>query len=289
MRHLCTLSDNNYLLKGLVLYESLIKNAGDFTLHYLCLDDLAYQKLKSLNLENLVIYNLNDYLTTDNELLTTKNELKYDEFCWSLASYFTMKLLNNLDSVLYCDSDLYFYNDLDTIYDEIGDKSIGLIRHRHTFYGSSVGDFNVGIVYFKNDSIGNESINYWWSLNKTKNHEYYRSHGTCGDQKYLELFLPKYEKELCVIDEKLGHGAPFNFHLYDYSNFTDENKEFIYNGKPQKLIFVHFMKFKPNFDKNNYEATNEPNNQEFMKYQQIKSLYDDYFNETIKTYKKYYI
>ena len=60
-------------------------------------------------------------------------------------------------------------------------------------------------------------------------------------------------------------------------------------GKPQKLIFVHFMKFKPNFDKNNYEATNEPNNQEFMKYQQIKSLYDDYFNETIKTYKKYYI
>jgi hypothetical protein len=39
----------------------------------------------------------------------------------------------------------------------------------------------------------------------------------------------------------------------------------------------------------NYEATNEPNNQEFMKYQQIKSLYDDYFNETIKTYKKYYI
>ena len=47
----CTLSDYNYLLKGLVLYDSLEKhNKEDFRLYYLCLDQKTYDKLKELNL-----------------------------------------------------------------------------------------------------------------------------------------------------------------------------------------------------------------------------------------------
>ena len=124
-------------------------------------------------------------------------------------------------------------------------------------------------------------------MNKNKSHEYYKEYGTCGDQKYLELFVPKYGDKLCIIDETVGHGAPFNFQLYDYSSFTSDDKIIIYDNKKQRLSFIHFMKFKPNFNNGTYDATNEPHNQPFMVYPQIKELYDDYYNKSLETNKKY--
>ena len=37
MKNICTVSDNNYLIKGLTLYESLKESSKDFILHYLCI------------------------------------------------------------------------------------------------------------------------------------------------------------------------------------------------------------------------------------------------------------
>lgn len=286
-RHICTLSDKNYILQGINLYESLITHNKDIILHYLCLDNFILEFLTRQNLPNLKIYDLKDYLDNDEELKNTKNTIEYNRFCWGLASYFCKELLKEYDNILYTDSDIYFYQSLKEIYEEIGNKSIGIIRHRHVEYGSRCGEFNVGIVYFKSDKNGKNCVNFWWDLNKNKTHQYFKTHGHAGDQKYLELFPKLYDKDLCIIENKVGHGAPFNFHLYDYKKFSLTNKKILYKQKEQKISFIHFMKFLPNFINKTYSPTNEPFNQDFMKIKQVKEIYDEYFELLCKTKIKY--
>ena len=45
MINLTTVSDYNYLTKGISLYESLLNSSNDFTLHYLCIDDKSYDNI----------------------------------------------------------------------------------------------------------------------------------------------------------------------------------------------------------------------------------------------------
>jgi hypothetical protein len=55
----------------------------------------------------------------------------------------------------YIDSDIFFYQDIDIVYQEIGNKSVGIIAHRHNSVGSDRdGAYNVGVVYFKNNEMG---------------------------------------------------------------------------------------------------------------------------------------
>lgn len=285
MKHICTLSDKNYLLQGLSLYESLNKYSSDFTLHYLCIDDLSFNKLNTLNLPNLIPHSIKNLLNSDDEL----NQLFYGDyryFCWSLASYFTNKLLSEYDSILYCDSDIYFYDNIETLYDKFGNKDVGIFRHRQFQYheNRSEGAYNVGVVYFKNTKKGNE-ISFWWKdavINKK-----YPELSTCGDQKYLDNFQKMCDEAEIFIDGDIGHGAPWQWQLYDYREFI-ETGNIIWGGETQKLIFSHFSQFSPNFQNNTYIPSKIHHIYTPLKmYDDVPSLkmiYQDYF-ETIKKQK----
>jgi hypothetical protein len=286
MRTFCTLSDNNYLLKGLTLYHSLKEHEEDFKLHYLCIDDTIYDKLISLNIDDIIPYKLSDLMKYDGKLSKTKENMKYSDFCFSLASYFSNYILrNNKQNVYYLDSDLFFYRDLDIIEEEINGKSIGIIRHRHVERGHYVGEYNVGLVYFKYNDIGIGCSNQWWEwvINPTNKH--YKEYGTCGDQKYLELFDIYYNGNISVIENNSSQVAPYNFDRVDWSPFTKTNRKVIYKGKKHDLTFCHFMQFKPK--PNGYDATGEPNNQKFLNIDSVKFLYDEYYNKTMEIKNKY--
>lgn len=289
MKNFCTLSDSNYLIKGLTMYDSLVNTQCDFMLHYLCLDIESFNKLIDLNLESIKPYNLDDLIEGDINLQSARNKLTYRDFCFALASYFSKYLLEKeLDSILYMDSDLFFYNDLDLVYNEIRERSVGIIRHRHVERGHFVGEYNVGIVYFKNDQEGRFCCTRWWELVSDPSNKYAQVYGTCGDQKYLELFdsfIP--EDSICVIDEESSHVAPFNFNLYDFSKFSPGDRVVGYKGKTHKITLCHFMKFKPVFESNTYFPTDEPHNQRFMDIPAVKFLYDEYFLSSFNTTKKY--
>ena len=62
MKNICTVSDNNYLIKGLTLYESLKESSKDFILHYLCIDDTSFNKLIQFESETLKVWNINKLL-----------------------------------------------------------------------------------------------------------------------------------------------------------------------------------------------------------------------------------
>ena len=88
MKNICTVSDSNYLTKGLALYESLKHNTENIVLHYLCIDESAYNKLKQFESNSLKVYSVNDYINNDSALLDL-NKRDYKYFCWALASYVT--------------------------------------------------------------------------------------------------------------------------------------------------------------------------------------------------------
>jgi len=301
MKSFCTLSDINFLPYGLALYNSISNNLDcDFKLYYLCTDDKCYQKLKSLKINNIVVIALSDLESKDRKLLAAKNnQPSYEavnvasktngqasavQYFWCLSPYLSWYILDKYDvnDVLYVDSDVYFFHDINKIYDEIHNKSVGIVRHRIN-YNPAVGEYNVGIVYFKNDLTGYQCAEWWKDCLLTTDHEYYKTHGICGDQKYLELFEPIFgHDKVCVIDKKVGHLAPWNFMNHGYV----DNK-ITWQGALQDLVYCHFSNFKPNYDLQVYEAAPRHGlNAQYKLPLPIKNLYDKYFKATNETRKK---
>ena len=287
MYHCCTLSDYNYLLKGLVLYDSLEKyTKEDFVLYYFCLDNETYNKLNELNLKHIIPINLKDLEYDHLELQNIKKQITYQNYCFTLSSYFCWYLLEHcmLQDILYIDSDIVFYDSLKKIFDTVKDKSIGLIRHRHVSYGHYVGYYNVGIIYFDNKE-GLKCCEFWKDLMLNPNNEYSKEYGTWGDKKYLELFEKKFDGVKIIDENGIGYFAPYNLDLYSYENFSINDKKIIWNGKEEKIIFNHFIKFKPDFENDTYvpvETLQEWN--KLSKIKEVVEIYNEYFelNKEIK-------
>ena len=241
MRIYSTLSDKNYVDQGRALFQSLSSESSEpFVLYYLCLDDETFDFF--LGHDSRVIPVKLDEVESGNEKLANfKNTKPYNEYCWALASTLCLHLLeeHEVDSVLYIDSDIYFYADPKLLFDEIQDKSVGIIRHRHNTSLSVDGEYNVGTIFFRNDEAGLGCLR-WWNdaILLGTNPEL----GTCGDQKYLEGFIPRFGDAVCVIDETIAHGAPWNFRLYVY-DYYHEDGTVIWGNKRQPLVFNHFSKF----------------------------------------------
>jgi len=266
MKNYCTIADKDYLLYALTLYESLQEIDEEFTLFFLCLDDYVYTFLLNQNLDNIVPISVYELEKKDSQLLELRSGLaspdavahgrnknvdpSYIQFCWALASYFSWYLLVNksISHISYVDSDLFFYQKTQPFFNEIDNKSVGIISHRIP-YNAHAGEYNVGIVYFNNDEVGLKCVTWWKDMLLNPHNEYAKTHGTCGDQKYLELFIPLFgEDYVCVVDS-IGHLAPWNVFYHDY-----ENDKIIWKGNEQELLFFHFAHFSPDFAQGQFKA-----------------------------------
>lgn len=294
MINICTHSDKNYLAKGLALYKSIIDTVMDFNLWYLCTDEYTYKTLLALNLDKIKPIYLGELEKEDELLQKARNNPPskygdaYSQFCWTLTPYFTYWLLHERlkinNELIYVDADIYFYESPQLIIDECKGHSVGIHRHRFTSYDPSnpVGEFNVGVLYFKNNFMGREIAKFWKNLLLYQNNPYYNTHGTCGDQKYLDLFIPLYgEKEVHIFDHnqsQIAHGAPWNFDRYQYNN----HNQLVYEGNNQRLIFNHFSHFTHDFEHNTWKPCidNEWHPDEYNGY--TKKYYDFYWEQLKK-------
>ena len=293
MKNFCTLSDSSFLPYGLALHKSIEKNISEeFKLYYLCTDEEAYTELVNLNIKTIVPLSLRAIEESDGLLKNAKNNRpsfealnvgkrinkspKEVQYFWCLSPYLCWYMLENydLEDILYVDSDIFFFNDLKTIYDEVGDKSVGIVRHRIP-YNSMVGEFNVGVVYFRKNLIGYQCAEFWKNCLFNINNPHYQTHGMCGDQKYLELFSPMFGKQnIRIIDEKVGHLAPWNFLYHGY-----KDGKILWQSAEQDLTYCHFSNFKPDFVNDSYEmAPRHDLIPEIKSNEFIKSIYQKYFN-----------
>src|SRR5262245_61539319 len=106
MRQFATLFDKNYFIKGMLLYESLLKHSSQpFTLHVLALDRWTEEALREANLKNIEIVPL-DVFELQLRLLEVRESRSWKEYCWTLASQFLEDVLRGYREVTYLDADL---------------------------------------------------------------------------------------------------------------------------------------------------------------------------------------
>ena len=284
----CTIVDKKYLPFGRALLDSLrATTSSEFTLFFLCLDDESFDSLENeASIQRIKLSEVEDF----NQLSPDyKKNKPYNEYCWSLASTFCRHLLEKekVPHILYIDSDILFYQDVQIVYNEIKDSSIGIIRHRHNTSLSPDGEFNVGIVYFNNDEDG-RSCAKWW--NETMLLEKRPDLATIGDQKYLEEFPKIYGDSVAILDKTFAHGAPWNFRLYCYDTYPSKGT-IIWGDKEQPLVFNHFSRLSINEETGDISPTSgwyadHTFNFEIFKMPVVRHFYMDYLSKIKPYYKK---
>lgn len=205
IRDYCTLFDSNYAAQGLALYYSLVRHSTErIRLHVLPMDDDAKKILEALDLPQIVIVDQSTFYRKM-DLLTSKKNRSWREFCWTCASNLcTFLLLNNQD-ITYVDADCFFFSDPAPVFEEIGTRSIGITPHRLIESKRHLevnGKFNVGFVYFKKTSVGFECAERWAEDCRNR----CSKDVGCGDQKYLDEWPWKYGPWLCEIEVGVNVG-----------------------------------------------------------------------------------
>ncbi|RHX90850.1 glycosyl transferase [Leptospira stimsonii] len=272
MKYLCTLFDYNYLPLGLALYKSIRRNFPDFHLWILAMDSKAFHFLQKESLENVTIISLDDI--EDEEVLIAKGNRTWQEYCWTLSPVLPSYILDEnpeIDHITYLDSDIYFFSDVQPIYEEIGNHSIMIIPHRfpkRLDHLKANGVYNVQMVYFKRDELGMSCLSRWksqcleWCYNKVEEDR-------LGDQKYLDRWPETYEN-VCVLNNEQAGVALWNIEQYEVR--VEDSKIYI-NGKP--LIFYHFHLFK--LFSNFIYGTGVSDYS--LDYSKIRKIYDEYLGE----------
>lgn len=291
MIDICTVADSKYLAQGLVLFESIKnKTTTPFKFHFLCIDEGDFKKYNN-KIDGIVFYNVKDFIQKS-KALRKLFDTDYRYFCWSLASFFSYYLLQykECSSVLYIDSDICFYRDVQSLLNKFTNKDCAIFRHRQFELNSNrpEGLYNVGVIFLKNNKNGIK-ISSWWAdavLNKK-----YPSLATCGDQKYLEYFPQLVGEENIYIDGDVGHGAPWLWQLYELDNINAG--QITWKNKIQEYYFTHFSQFKYciNSKTFNHSAMHEcyTNNNKIFKNNELNKHYQMYFDTILDIYSKYNI
>ncbi|WP_052447403.1 glycosyltransferase [Clostridium polynesiense] len=184
----CTLIAKDYLIKGLTLYNSLIKQEKDFHLWICCMDDFSFNSLRSMSLSNASLIKADSI--EDSELLLIKDERSLSEYCWTIKSTWIMYLLKtykNIKSLIYLDGDLFFFSGVKPIFSELENTSVLLFPQRdRDFVEDQFGKYQAGFIGFKNDANALTCLQWW----REKCLEWCSSEqglpDKWGDQKYLD-------------------------------------------------------------------------------------------------------
>jgi len=238
---LCTVSDKNYLIRTITLYLSLKKTTTNFKLYVLCLDSLTYKILSKLKLRDLEPISIADI--EDKELKKIKSERTWREYAWTLKSSIIYYLLSNkkITNLIYVDSDITFFENAQNILKYVKSHSIGITPHNFPNFlkpkEKTVGKYNSGVVYFKNDNEGKRCA-YDWKEKCIKYCKYEVSDKGVGDQIYLEDWPEKF-KNLIIIQHHGINLAPWSVSNYEV---TKRNNKIYINT--DELICYHFHGFK---------------------------------------------
>lgn len=236
----CTVVDKNFVFKALALYNSISRQESSFKMWILCMDDETYDVFLKLNLDNLVLIKLSDFET--DVLKKIKDGRSRVEYCWTCIPSFVFYLLKKyktIESLIYLDSDLYVFSDLDEIKNKLREYSILLTPHRDGLSAEvaskGAGIYNAGFYAIKNDEIGLSAIKKWSEqcVNECSD----GIDGTYGSQRYLNDWPKKY-KRVGIVENKGVNAAVWNISRFEV---TKKGKSVFIDG--DRLILYHFSRF----------------------------------------------
>ena len=240
----CTILTKARVYQGIAMLMSLnqvIRNP--FTVFVYCVDDETYSLFEKLSWDYLVLIHENKF---PEEIRAIKEKRKIHEYCWTLKPVlceYVMIHYPSVKRVTYLDSDLYFWEDPDRIFQNQPKCSVLLSieeKYRPKWKKSRLlrrikitGLYNSGFISFKQDEIGLQSVK-WWKKQCLNNCSIDLKKGLFGDQKYLDE-LPKWFPKVCPIATPGVNIGPWNYLKY---RFTKADQSIHVND--QLLIFYHF-------------------------------------------------
>jgi hypothetical protein len=176
------------------------------------------------------------------------------EFCTAIkASCFQYLLGKGYERMVYFDPDIYVYNPLQPVFEQLNNVSIVVtphILHEQTPFKGNYedhlfllnGTFNLGFIAIKNTPVSTSFLQ-WWHHRLVHHCFFDNDRGTATDQKWINLLpaiLPA--SEYLITRHRGMNAAPWNFHerkiirengvLY----VTDRDEP----TAKEPLIFVHF-------------------------------------------------
>lgn len=201
-----------YVIKGLALYESIFNKMRNFHMWILTIDKITHKLLSKMNLVNVTLIRLEDI--EDEQLVKVKNNRAIHEYCWTLKAPLCQYVLNQnkeLDHIIYCDTDIYFFNDPLEIINEWGSYSIFLSKQKGTTdLEQTHGQYQAGLIGFKRDDNAAKILEWWKEKCIDHCSDIYNSqYDSWGDQKYLES-IPKLFSNIKIIENNGINVAPWN-------------------------------------------------------------------------------
>lgn len=246
----CTTFDSNYIDKGLVLCDSMVKCMSEFRLYIFAFDQLCEEILKEEKLKNVIVIGMKEFETP--ELLKVKTERTRAEYCWTCSSWSIKYVLEKYKEKVctYIDADMMFFSNPQDVFDQMYARNCSIIIVPHRFESAEeekrehdlVGSYCVEFNTFVNDNNGREALN-WWA-DQCLNWCYYAVPGTTewyGDQKYLNVFPKKFKG--VMICNHYGVGlAPWNTKLVESAGIIDNvpNIRVKNSGLIFPVVIYHF-------------------------------------------------
>lgn len=221
MEHYVTLFDTLFLPQGLALHESMEHHAGAYTLWTLCVDDQTFEVLGRMRLPNVRLLRLSELETA--ELKRVKPTRTKGEYCWTLTPFaprFVFASDPTVPRVTYIDADLWFRKNPAPIFKEFDTSGKHVLITEHApapeyDYSATNGQYCVQFMTFTRE--GAEVVRKWWEERCIEWCYARIEDGKFGDQKYLDDWPERFEKQVHVLKEKDLILAPWNARRFPYA------------------------------------------------------------------------
>lgn len=225
-------------------------HSHEFELFIFAFDDISFQILKKLNLQNITTVSLGEFETS--ELLEVKKARSKAEYCWTCTPSIISYLFNkyNFPDCTYLDADLIFYSDPAVLIEEMVEnrKNVLITEHRFSpiaklYEKKRAGRFCVQFVTFTNEIDSLLILEKWrmqcidWCYARYED-------GKFGDQKYLDAWPGEYDN-IHILQHIGGGIAPWNLQQYNFSyNGKSIKGKVKKTGSVFKIVFYHFQYIK---------------------------------------------
>lgn len=240
--HFTTVLSESHLFKLIPMYVSLKLQCKNFKLYVLCANNSVFDILNKINFEDIVLITLAEVENLEKALKKAKENRSFHEYCWTLKPALLYYVMNKYDEAQYyahLDADLFFFSDVEELFNENPEATIFLTDHRNSdefkkYYDLS-GLYNTGFVGLRNCSIAKKAVLLWlYRCIKRCTAFYDEKNKTFGDQRHVEDW-PKIFQNVHVVNSRGANAAFWNIKQYEVSKI--DNNVFL---NDEKLLFYHY-------------------------------------------------
>lgn len=248
MNHYCTYFDRGFLIPGLAMWRSLRRHDAAAALWVLALDDFTAGVLRELRDPELQIVTLAEVERDDLDLVDVRPHRSRVEYYFTLSPCWPRWLFAHhpeIDRLTYVDADMFFFAPPTAVHAAMDRAGASVLITSHRFppwlrHYEQHGLFNVGLLSFRNDSIGLHCVNAWrddclaWCHDRVEPGRY-------ADQKYLESWPGQYRSAVLVCQHPGVNLAPWNWATHRC--VVQDDGAVLVDG--EALVVFHFARFRP--------------------------------------------